>query len=86
MPMDVFFEILEHLKPHDLLRLTWTSKELRQILMSKTSMTIWKTSRHLPTFFSIHSAVYCVKFCHTAKVQKVHWGAFVRCCKGCSIK
>ncbi|EEB99933.1 hypothetical protein MPER_00255, partial [Moniliophthora perniciosa FA553] len=45
MPMDVLFEILGHLKPHDLLRLTWTSKKLRQVLMSKTSMTIWETSR-----------------------------------------
>ncbi|KAI3620964.1 membrane protein [Moniliophthora roreri] len=97
MPMDVLFEILGHLKPYDLLRLTWTSKKLRQILMSKTSTTIWKTSRTRagipdfnpfmsePALASLLFHPFC-GFCHTAKVQKINWGAFVRCCKVCSIK
>ncbi|KAK7025548.1 hypothetical protein VNI00_015901 [Paramarasmius palmivorus] len=44
LPLDVLFEILGHLKPYDLLRLSWTTKQLRQTLMSRSSTSVWKTS------------------------------------------
>ncbi|KIK57099.1 hypothetical protein GYMLUDRAFT_773837 [Collybiopsis luxurians FD-317 M1] len=45
VPLDVVFEIFCYLDPGDLLRLARTSKELRNLLMSKTSITIWHSSR-----------------------------------------
>ncbi|KIK57119.1 hypothetical protein GYMLUDRAFT_229820 [Collybiopsis luxurians FD-317 M1] len=45
VPLDVVFEIFCYLDPGDLLRLARTSKDLRDILMSKTSITIWRSSR-----------------------------------------
>ncbi|KAI0831736.1 hypothetical protein BC628DRAFT_1415246 [Trametes gibbosa] len=45
VPMDVFFEITSHLKPIDLLQLARTSKELRAMLLSRTSRHIWVAAR-----------------------------------------
>ncbi|KAF5381222.1 hypothetical protein D9757_007847 [Collybiopsis confluens] len=45
MPLDIIFEVFGHLDPGDLLRLSRTSKDLRQILMSKSSELIWRIAR-----------------------------------------
>ncbi|KAJ7070706.1 hypothetical protein C8F01DRAFT_391282 [Mycena amicta] len=41
--IDVVFEIFSHLQPFDLLRLSRLSKEFRALLMSKSSITVWRS-------------------------------------------
>ncbi|PSR71656.1 hypothetical protein PHLCEN_2v12509 [Hermanssonia centrifuga] len=45
MPIDVLYEIFTHLAPVDLLNLSRTTKGLRQLLMSKRSISVWTTAR-----------------------------------------
>ncbi|KAF9534656.1 hypothetical protein CPB83DRAFT_842691 [Crepidotus variabilis] len=44
MPMDILFEIFNQLEPVDLLHLSRTTKAFRNILMSKASASVWKSS------------------------------------------
>ncbi|RDB20616.1 hypothetical protein Hypma_012173 [Hypsizygus marmoreus] len=45
MPMDILFEIFGLLPPKDLVSLSRTSKPLRQTLMSRNAITVWKAAR-----------------------------------------
>ncbi|KAF5330282.1 hypothetical protein D9619_006077 [Psilocybe cf. subviscida] len=45
MPLDIVYEIFGKLSPGDLLTLSQTSKDLRNILLSKSSASIWKEAR-----------------------------------------
>ncbi|KDR80012.1 hypothetical protein GALMADRAFT_242213 [Galerina marginata CBS 339.88] len=45
MPLDLLFEIFGRLEPLDLLHLTRTTKDLRALLMNRSSTSIWKQSR-----------------------------------------
>ncbi|KAE9410789.1 hypothetical protein BT96DRAFT_969103 [Gymnopus androsaceus JB14] len=50
VPLDVIFEVFMHLNPSDLLSLARTSKTLRNMLMSKSSASIWRATRaNMPT-------------------------------------
>ncbi|KAH8118231.1 hypothetical protein DFH11DRAFT_1573137 [Phellopilus nigrolimitatus] len=44
MPVDVFCEIAHHLEPDDLLRMSRTTKALRELLLSKGSKPIWRAA------------------------------------------
>ncbi|KAG7451970.1 uncharacterized protein BT62DRAFT_926167 [Guyanagaster necrorhizus] len=44
-PLDVLFEIFQHLEPLDLLRLSRTTKDLRTLLLQRQSSFIWKSAR-----------------------------------------
>ncbi|KJA22478.1 hypothetical protein HYPSUDRAFT_139140 [Hypholoma sublateritium FD-334 SS-4] len=45
MPIDILFEIFGHLKPLDLVHMARTTKELRALLMSRSSISVWRTAR-----------------------------------------
>ncbi|KAF8188326.1 hypothetical protein BJ912DRAFT_398455 [Pholiota molesta] len=45
MPVDILFEIFSLLNPIDLVNLTRTSKDLRAMLMSRSSISVWKSAR-----------------------------------------
>ncbi|KAF9262583.1 hypothetical protein L218DRAFT_867203 [Marasmius fiardii PR-910] len=45
LPLDVVFEIFSHLTPHDLLNLSRTSKDLRKLLLSRSTILVWKSAR-----------------------------------------
>ncbi|KDR81923.1 hypothetical protein GALMADRAFT_276573 [Galerina marginata CBS 339.88] len=45
MPLDVLFEIFGRLEPIDLLHLARTTKDIRTLLMSRSSVSIWKQAR-----------------------------------------
>ncbi|KAK0463460.1 uncharacterized protein EV420DRAFT_1638396 [Desarmillaria tabescens] len=45
MPVDVWYEIYAHLHPLDLLHLARSTKAFRTILMSKSSLFVWKVAR-----------------------------------------
>ncbi|KAF8186012.1 hypothetical protein BJ912DRAFT_852529 [Pholiota molesta] len=44
VPLDVLFEIFSHLAPLDLLRLARTTKELRKLLLHRSSTFVWKAA------------------------------------------
>ncbi|KAK1232186.1 hypothetical protein PQX77_004698 [Marasmius sp. AFHP31] len=94
VPLDVLFEIFSYLEPLDLLRLSRTSKDLRRILISRSSSSVWKAAReHLQVpdparsmsepklanlLFDSH-----YHFCLVATVHNIIWTAASRCCKSC---
>ncbi|KAF9070945.1 hypothetical protein BDP27DRAFT_1219832 [Rhodocollybia butyracea] len=45
IPLDIVFEIFAYLHPLDLLRLSRATKELRCILINKSSEHVWRTAR-----------------------------------------
>ncbi|KAJ3812404.1 hypothetical protein F5876DRAFT_63995 [Lentinula aff. lateritia] len=45
VPLEVILEIFRYLNPHDLLRLAQTIKDVRSILMCKSSASIWRIAR-----------------------------------------
>ncbi|KAF8439340.1 hypothetical protein L210DRAFT_3402807, partial [Boletus edulis BED1] len=45
MPMDILFEIFGHLMPLDVLHLTHTTKQFRQLIMHRSSASIWVAAR-----------------------------------------
>ncbi|KAK1215871.1 hypothetical protein PQX77_021497 [Marasmius sp. AFHP31] len=45
MPIDTVYEIFSQCEPFDLLRLARTSKKLREMLMSRSSSSVWKRAR-----------------------------------------
>ncbi|KAG9025571.1 hypothetical protein FS837_004890 [Tulasnella sp. UAMH 9824] len=47
LPVDIFAEVCQYLKPVDLLQLARSSRRLREILVSKDAKNIWRTSRTL---------------------------------------
>ncbi|KZT09619.1 uncharacterized protein LAESUDRAFT_646055 [Laetiporus sulphureus 93-53] len=47
MPLDILLEIFSHLRPLDLLHLARTTKALRTMLMSRSSISLWKGAREL---------------------------------------
>ncbi|KAE9393654.1 hypothetical protein BT96DRAFT_214610 [Gymnopus androsaceus JB14] len=97
-PLDIFFEIFMHLDPGDLLRLARTSKNLRNVLMSKSSESVWRAARSnvdhglpsLPDDLSEPQYAHLVFFdsyCHNClrkmKFVGVLWALQMRCCKTC---
>ncbi|KAF8968302.1 hypothetical protein BDZ97DRAFT_1696676 [Flammula alnicola] len=97
MPLDVLFEIFARLKPIDLLNLARTSKDLRAMLMSRSSSSIWKEARThvipaLPECPEDLSEPEYANFlfgknCHhcARKVSTTHigWDARTRICSRC---
>ncbi|KAF5379650.1 hypothetical protein D9757_009232 [Collybiopsis confluens] len=45
LPLELIFEILYHLQPYDLLRLSRTSKGFRNVLMHNSSQFLWRQAR-----------------------------------------
>ncbi|OBZ71446.1 hypothetical protein A0H81_08517 [Grifola frondosa] len=98
MPLDIVFEIFMYLDPSDLLHLARTSKDLRTILMNRSSEYVWKASRQQarnlperppflsePAFANLLFSPHCHK-CLQGNIRKVEWDFFVRYCKKCSEK
>ncbi|KIK59276.1 hypothetical protein GYMLUDRAFT_675937 [Collybiopsis luxurians FD-317 M1] len=97
IPLDVIFEIFCHLDPGDLLRLSRTSKNLREILLSKSSQSIWRTARenvqdlppcpedlNEPQYARImfdYSCYVCSR--KLRAIDGILWAFRMRCCKNC---
>ncbi|KAG8973474.1 hypothetical protein FRC05_008748 [Tulasnella sp. 425] len=96
LPLDLIYEIFEHLRPLDLLHLARTSKMLRCHLMSKRSISVWMTAREAvfppvpecpndqsePQWAMLLFTHDCT-MCGTPRIQKVDWNLRLRCCKTC---
>ncbi|KAF7374998.1 hypothetical protein MSAN_00385900 [Mycena sanguinolenta] len=94
-PLDLIAEIFGHLNPLDLLSLARTTKEIRGILMSRSSAFIWKESRsHVeglpdlprdlcePQYANLCFSTHCHQ-CLATPVLTIIWSARLRLCKKC---
>ncbi|KAF8965436.1 hypothetical protein BDZ97DRAFT_2074722 [Flammula alnicola] len=96
MPLDLLFEIFGRVDPVDLLHMARTTKALRAILMSRSSISVWKQSRSNiermpncpddltePQYANLAFGRSC-SFCQrNLSVIHIAWSARVRCCKKC---
>ncbi|KAJ7754968.1 hypothetical protein DFH07DRAFT_822306 [Mycena maculata] len=93
--LDVLFEVFGNLQPLDVLRLSRTSKEFRNLLMHKSAVTIWRSSlRNVPGLPSCPTGMtepqwVSLVFDATCQVcqktaRKVDWGLFIRICGKCA--
>ncbi|KAF7307224.1 F-box domain-containing protein [Mycena indigotica] len=94
--LDVVFEILAYLQPLDLLRLSRLSKEFRALLMSKSTITVWRacianSGLPLPPDVSNMNEPQLVRLafdnvCQScdATARKVDWLLLKRLCSRCS--
>ncbi|KAI0707647.1 hypothetical protein C8Q76DRAFT_745779 [Earliella scabrosa] len=97
MPLDILFEIFAHLEPYDMLHLARTTKALRNLLMSRSSITVWRRARanrpdlldckcpsdmSEPAYANLLFDPHC-HFCIKARVMRGMWANRVRCCKKC---
>ncbi|KAI0794474.1 hypothetical protein C8Q74DRAFT_1248954 [Fomes fomentarius] len=96
VPMDVFFEIVSHLDPLDVLQLSRVSNELRSMLQSKDSRHIWIAARKnispplpdCPTDMSEPLYAYLVferfcQLCGAGRAMNVDYALRVRLCAIC---
>ncbi|KIM49551.1 hypothetical protein M413DRAFT_21752 [Hebeloma cylindrosporum] len=98
MPLDILFEIFGYLQPLDLLNLARTSKALRALLMTRSSLSVWKEvflnvpyphppdclgDLNEPQYTELLFGKTCT-FCGKS-VGKMHrvWAARVRVCTKC---
>ncbi|KAE9406160.1 hypothetical protein BT96DRAFT_284215 [Gymnopus androsaceus JB14] len=100
VPLDVIFEIFCYLDPSDLLRLARTSNDLRGILMSKSSESIWCTTRsnlegflpplppdlNEPQYAHLLYESHCHVCDRKGRCDTVLWSFRMRCCKRCIVK
>ncbi|KAJ3913704.1 hypothetical protein F5877DRAFT_83533 [Lentinula edodes] len=96
IPLDVILEIFCYLEPRDLLRLARTSLDLRHILMSRTSESIWRAAREnvegLPPCPDDlnepqYAHIFFEPFCHVCgrRVEGILWSFRARYCKDCAL-
>ncbi|KAJ4471887.1 hypothetical protein C8J55DRAFT_155516 [Lentinula edodes] len=96
VPMDVIIEIFGHLDPGDLLHLARTSRDLRDILMSKSSEGIWRAARrnveglpplpsdlNEPQYAHLLFEPYCHICRYPRRCDNVLWNFRMRACKKC---
>ncbi|KDQ56778.1 hypothetical protein JAAARDRAFT_207845 [Jaapia argillacea MUCL 33604] len=94
-PLDVFFEICSYLNPKNLLALSRVSKPLRRVLMSRNSISVWKSARQLipglpecPSLMSEPEWAYLIfgttcQSCWRVRVRKVEFALRRRVCEAC---
>ncbi|KAF8896418.1 hypothetical protein BD779DRAFT_584279 [Infundibulicybe gibba] len=95
MPIDILFEIFGHLTPADLLMLSRTTTALRALLMSRSSISVWRASIASvpglpacpldltePQYANLAFDDHC-HFCLTPNVHDIFWGCRLRACRKC---
>ncbi|KAK0481359.1 hypothetical protein IW261DRAFT_1606680 [Armillaria novae-zelandiae] len=93
-PLDVLFEIFSNLEPLDLLRLSRTTKDLRALLLRRSSSFVWKRTRENveglpplpedlsePKFAHLAFDKHCSNCLHLTKF--VQWEARTKYCRNC---
>ncbi|KAE9405746.1 hypothetical protein BT96DRAFT_988249 [Gymnopus androsaceus JB14] len=96
VPLDIILEIFCYLSPGDLLQLARSSKDLRGILMSKSSGSIWRIARenvrdlppcpkdlNEPQYAHLLYDSYCHVCNHKGRCDNVLWSFRMRCCRNC---
>ncbi|KAL0575694.1 hypothetical protein V5O48_006282 [Marasmius crinis-equi] len=98
IPNEIFLEILKFLNPIDLLHLARTNKELRSILMCRSSSSSWRAARENvaglpalpsdleePQYASLLFDTHC-HICLEKPCLNVIWQCRIRCHKACESK
>ncbi|KAI0695439.1 hypothetical protein C8T65DRAFT_46348 [Cerioporus squamosus] len=96
LPMDIFFEIASHLHPTDVLQLARVSRDLRAMLLSRTSRHVWIAARKnvsppppdCPEFLSEPRYAYLLferfcMLCGAGRSINVHYAGLARLCREC---
>lgn len=95
MPVDIFCEISQHLKPIDLIQLSRSSKSFNHMLTSRSSKSIWRAARgafpdlpDCPSDLSEpgYAKLVFLKECHECSVNRVMKADFelrTRLCRHC---
>ncbi|KAI9569475.1 hypothetical protein HD554DRAFT_2020544 [Boletus coccyginus] len=94
--MDILFEIFGHLMPLDLLRLARTTKQFRQLLMHRSSVSIWIAARKNvpdlpdcppymsePQFANLVFDTHCHE-CSSPNIRSIDWRIGRRICAKCA--
>ncbi|EIN03880.1 hypothetical protein PUNSTDRAFT_139185 [Punctularia strigosozonata HHB-11173 SS5] len=96
LPIDVMAEIFSHLEPLDILYLSWTSKDFNSLLMSRSSVFIWKSAfANVPDMPGLppdmNEAQYArlafaplCSFCNRPNIRKIDWRLRCRTCASCN--
>ncbi|KAK7045391.1 hypothetical protein VNI00_007642 [Paramarasmius palmivorus] len=96
-PLDIMLEIFTHLHPKDLLNLARTSKDLRSVLLSKTSAQVWRAvlrnarlpplpkDLSEPEYASLAFDTWC-NVCGGGNCETISWQCRIRCHKTCAAK
>ncbi|KAJ7905820.1 hypothetical protein B0H14DRAFT_3420979 [Mycena olivaceomarginata] len=95
MPLDILFEIFGRLDPPDVLRLARTTKDLRNVLMSRSARSIWKSAflndpdlpglpegLNEPQYANLAFSPHC-NSCFTAGENTILWAFQLRLCQKC---
>jgi hypothetical protein len=96
MPMDILFEIFGRLMPLDVLRLARTTKQFRQLLVHRSSVSIWIAARKNvpdlpdcppymsePQFANLVFDTHCHE-CLSPNIRSVDWRIGRRICSKCA--
>ncbi|KAJ7172194.1 hypothetical protein C8R46DRAFT_893686 [Mycena filopes] len=98
MPLDILFEIFSHLEPPDVMRLSRTTKDLRNVLMRHSAISIWKSAfSNDPDLPGLPEGMTEPQYanlafsphCHSCFVQGEHsilWAFGVRLCPNCVLQ
>ncbi|KAJ6597218.1 hypothetical protein DFH09DRAFT_114194 [Mycena vulgaris] len=97
MPLDILFEIFSCLDPPDVLRLARTTKDLRNVLMRRSAISIWKSAflndpdlpgvpdgLNEPQYANLAFSPHC-HFCFIAGEHNILWAFRVRACNKCLV-
>ncbi|KAK0481358.1 hypothetical protein IW261DRAFT_1681036 [Armillaria novae-zelandiae] len=92
-PSDILFEIFSNLDPLDLLRLSRTTKDLRALLLQRSSTFVWKRARQNVEGLPLPDDLSEPKFAHLAfdkhcdiclrSTPYVQWEARTKYCRKC---
>ncbi|KZP21176.1 hypothetical protein FIBSPDRAFT_1044341 [Athelia psychrophila] len=95
MPIDILYEIFGHVRPHDLLRLSRTTKAMRAVLMRRSATFVWRealadvnglpdcpSDLTEPQWAHLLFNTYC-HFCAGPSIKTVFWQCRVRTCSKC---
>ncbi|KAF7363713.1 F-box domain-containing protein [Mycena sanguinolenta] len=95
MPLDILFEIFSCLEPSDVLNLARTTKDLRNVLMSRSARSIWKSAflndpdlpglpenLNEPQYANLAFSPHCHS-CFVAGEHYILWAFQLRLCQKC---
>ncbi|THU96799.1 hypothetical protein K435DRAFT_754585 [Dendrothele bispora CBS 962.96] len=95
IPLDVLFEIFGYLTPFDILKLARTTKDLRRLLMDKSSTSVWQAARSNvpglpppmtgmsePEYANLAFDAHC-HTCHSLRCENIIWRFRTRLCNKC---
>ncbi|KAJ3770337.1 hypothetical protein FB446DRAFT_790599 [Lentinula raphanica] len=96
VPLDVILEIFCYLEPRDLLRLARTTKDLRGMLMTKSSVNIWRSALenveglppcppdlNEPQYANLLFEPHCHICMHSGRCDNILWNFRMRACQKC---